>query len=228
MKQSIKQFLNKYPSITEKLKRAKYYLNKTNRSSSKQIHGVDNIFEIHPSAILKNCTIDVEGDHNRVIINENCRLYEVKIYIRGNHNLIVLDSNVTYQSGLLWEVCNHGRISIGENTTIEENVNFQIAEDHLTIAVGQDCMFSSNIFIWPQDWHPINNMNRDRINQGKSISIENHVWVGYDVKILKGVIIGSNNIIGTNALITKSFEEEHVIIAGNPGKITKRDIHWER
>jgi acetyltransferase-like isoleucine patch superfamily enzyme len=104
----------------------------------------------------------------------------------------------------------------------------QISEDDMKIEVGNDCMFSSNISIWTQDWHKIYDEKGQRINNAKNIKIKNHVWIGYDSKILKGVTIENNNIIGTDTVVTKSFEEENVVIAGNPGKIVKRGINWNR
>jgi acetyltransferase-like isoleucine patch superfamily enzyme len=45
------------------------------------------------------------------------------------------------------------------------------------VKIGEDCMFSHNIVIWPQDWHKIITGNGDRINYGSDIEIMDHVWV---------------------------------------------------
>ena len=158
---------------------------------------------------------------------KGCLLSNVKFYIRGNDNLIILHDEVKY-SGTLWTTCNKSCIEIGKGTTTEHNVNMQIAEDNMKIEVGNDCMFSSNISIWTQDWHKICDEKGQRINNAKNVKIKNHVWIGYDSKILKGVTIGNNNIIGTDTVVTKSFEDENVVIAGNPGKIVKKGINWNR
>lgn len=158
---------------------------------------------------------------------EGCRLTNLKFYIRGNDNSIILHEKVRY-NGTLWTQCNRSSIEIGANTTTQSKVGIQISEDDRRIDVGNDCMFSSNISVWAQDWHKIYDENQQLINKGKNVVIKNHVWIGYDAKILKGVTIGNNNIIGTDTIVTKSFEEENVVIAGNPGKIVKRSINWER
>ena len=44
----------------------------------------------------------------------------------------------------------------------------------------------------------------------------------------KGVVIPSNSVVGTNALVTKKFDKENIIIAGTPAKIIKQDIIWDR
>lgn len=54
------------------------------------------------------------------------------------------------------------------------------------------------------------------------IIIGDDVWIGVNATILPGVKIGNNCIIGAGSIITKSFEEDNLIIAGNPAKIIKR------
>ena len=192
----------------------------------KRVSGKNNKIEYN-NAIIRNVYFDVKGENNSIIIMKGCRLQNVKFYIRGNDNSIILHDNVIYD-GTLWTICNNSCIIIGKNTTTEQNVNIQIAEDNMKIEIGNDCLFSSNISIWTQDWHKIYDENGQRINNAKDIKIKNHVWIGYDSKILKGVTIGNNNIIGTDTVVTKSFEDENVVIAGSPGKIVKRGIHWKR
>lgn len=46
--------------------------------------------------------------------------------------------------------------------------------------------------------------------------------------ILKNVKIGSGSVIGINSTVTKSFEEKNVLIVGNPAKIVKNNIKWEK
>ena len=224
MLEKIKNYINKNSSLKRKVKRMLSKLNFI--SVKKRVSGKSNDIA-YKHAILRKTTFDVKGNKNSIIIMEGSKLENVNIFVRGNNNKIILHNNVRYNGQLCTE-CNNSRIEIGMDTTTEQGVIMYIAEDNLSIEVGSDCMFSSHISVWTQDWHPIYDENGLLINSGKSIIINNHVWVGYDVKILKGVTIGNNNIIGTDALVTKSFEDENVVIAGNPAKIVKRGSYWER
>lgn len=38
----------------------------------------------------------------------------------------------------------------------------------------------------------------------------------------------TNSIVGACSVITKQFEEENVILAGNPAKIVKQNVKWGR
>ena len=191
-----------------------------------KIIGEDNSIT-YKYAVLKKVSFDIIGNNNIVIINNGCIINNVKFYIRGDNNHIILHEGIKCSgSSTFWTSCNNGYIEIGKNTSFENNVAFQIAENNLKIIVGEECMFSSNIYVWPQDWHQIIDKNGCRMNFSKDVIIGNHVWIGYDTKILKGVEIGNNNIVGANSLVTKKFSEQNVLIAGSPAIIRKRDINW--
>lgn len=54
----------------------------------------------------------------------------------------------------------------------------------------------------------------------KEIEIKENVWLGNNVVILAGTIIGKNSIVGANSVVKGEFPE-NVIIQGNPAKIIK-------
>ncbi len=51
------------------------------------------------------------------------------------------------------------------------------------------------------------------------IVIGNNVYVGSNCLIMPGVTIGNNIIIAAGSVVTKSYEENGVIIGGNPAKV---------
>ena len=104
------------------------------------------------------------------------------------------------------------------------NVNTKLIIMHglqigYNVAIGWDCE------IIDEDFHSISYNGKQE--RDKKIVIGNHVWIGSGVKILKGVKIGDNNVIAGSSVVTKSFDEQNVLIAGNPAKIIKREISWE-
>lgn len=54
----------------------------------------------------------------------------------------------------------------------------------------------------------------------KDVIIEDDVWVGCNVTILKGVIISKGTIVAAGSVVTKSFPP-YSIIGGNPAKLIK-------
>ncbi|AKE63582.1 2,3,4,5-tetrahydropyridine-2,6-dicarboxylate N-acetyltransferase [Microcystis aeruginosa NIES-2549] len=53
------------------------------------------------------------------------------------------------------------------------------------------------------------------------VVIEDHVWIGFNVAILKRVTIGKGAIIGAGSVVTQDVEP-FTVVAGNPAKIIKR------
>ena len=120
-------------------------------------------------------------------------------------------------------ISNEGKLIIGENTNFTM-IEF-ICRDK--IEIGDKCLFSWNVSLMDTDHHRIF-LNNNIINKSKGIEIGEHVWLGSDVKILKGVKIAKNNIIGSGSIITKSIERENVIVGNSiEVKILKENINWE-
>ena len=57
-------------------------------------------------------------------------------------------------------------------------------------------------------------------NISKAIKIGNHVWIGRDSLVLKGVTIGDGAVIAAGAVVTHNVSPNS-IVAGNPAKIVK-------
>ncbi|MCO1456928.1 hypothetical protein L0Z10_14020 [Burkholderia multivorans] len=51
------------------------------------------------------------------------------------------------------------------------------------------------------------------------------MWIGSDVRVLKGVAIGAGSVIGTGSVVTRDVPER-VVAAGNPARIVRRDVSW--
>ena len=120
--------------------------------------------------------------------------------------------------------CEFGKnISIGNDVYI----NFGcIILDCGEVTIGDNTLLGPNVGIYLAN-HAFD--AQERINGGcfgKPVHIGSKVWIGGDVKILAGVTIGNNSIIGTGSVVTKDIPE-NVIAVGNPcrvlRKITEKD-----
>ncbi len=57
------------------------------------------------------------------------------------------------------------------------------------------------------------------------------MWIGYGACILRGVSVGDNSVVGTSAVVTRSFPE-NAVIAGVPARVIRmreapRSMRWE-
>lgn len=115
------------------------------------------------------------------------------------------------------------RCEFGKNITIEDNVyiNFGcVILDCAEVTIGANTLLGPNIGLYAAN-HSID--AAERIHGGccgKPIHIGKNVWLGGDVKIVPGVSIGDNTIIGTGSIVTKSIPA-NVIAVGNPCKVLR-------
>jgi len=87
------------------------------------------------------------------------------------------------------------------------------------ISIGEGSYIAPNVGIITSN-HDINDL--DKHCEGKNVIIGKKCWIGMNSVILPGVILGDNTIVGAGSVVTKSFLEGKVIIAGNPAKIIKK------
>ena len=98
----------------------------------------------------------------------------------------------------------------------------------MQIEFGDDCQLSANITLRTGDSHSIVDLQGKRINRSKSIRIGDHVWIGNTVLIFKGTQIGNNSIVAGGAVVGGKIFPPYCIIGGNPAKIIKENINWDR
>ena len=112
------------------------------------------------------------------------------------------------------------RVTIKDHTII--NNSFVIIADKTSITIGEHCLIGPNLFITDSDFHGVEIKDRSNGNyQCLPVSIENHVFIGENVRILKGVTIGEGSVIGNSSVVTKSVPP-YSIYAGNPAKLLKK------
>lgn len=84
---------------------------------------------------------------------------------------------------------------------------------HITLLGGNHIFGIKGLY--PRYIQPLNKSNAKKIN------IENDVWIGANVTILKGVTVGTGSVIGAGSVITKDIPP-FTIAYGNPAKPTKK------
>ena len=185
----------------------------------------DYTISIHPSVKLVNCEINSFGKNHTLIIDEGVSLCNVKFRFEGSGSTVHIKTNTIIQQNALFWLENNTSITIGSGSRIE-SVHIAALENKKVI-IGDGCLFASDIEIRTSDSHFIYEKGTtNRINHPSDVIIGNKVWVCAYCKIMKGVNIEDNCVIGSSSLVNKSFKESNVIIAGVPAKIIKRDIEW--
>lgn len=128
------------------------------------------------------------------------------------------------KNGVKWPVSKFTRMPSGFNMEVDpSSLNiFQqpgcyFQNYNATIKIGKDVWIAQNVGIITENHDP---MNPDKHLAAKSVTIEDHCWIGMNAMILPGVTLGEYTTVGAGSVVTKSFPG-HCIIAGNPAKILK-------
>lgn len=84
------------------------------------------------------------------------------------------------------------------------------------ITIGNHVNVGANVVIMDGDAH----QNDPRAGANAPIVIEDNVWIGAGVAVLKGVTIGRNTLIGAGSVVVKDIPA-NTVAAGNPCKPLK-------
>lgn len=167
------------------------------------------------------------GSGNSIYIGKDSKILKFKIHIAGSANLIVIGERCILRGGVSIKAGKKHSLHIGDGTTFQ-SVNLFVGEGK-SITIGRDCMFSARIEIRTTDSHSVINVDTgERVNYPGSVVIGDHVWIGKDAIISKGVTLHSNMIVGAKAFVNRSFNEQYIAIGGVPAKVVKSRVDWSR
>jgi acetyltransferase-like isoleucine patch superfamily enzyme len=174
------------------------------------------------------------------------KIYPI-ISFSGKINNVIVQGRVTIKPGVVidvklgrleiedgvWinkdvEIVSEGQISIGRGTTIQRRAALLG-----NITLGDGCIIAPNVFLssgthifseYPQ--MPIRQQEKLVAEQGrkdsfdKPIVIGNDVWLGINVVVMPGVVIGDGAVVGANSVVVRDVPKM-AIVAGAPARIIK-------
>lgn len=138
----------------------------------------------------------------------------------GENGYLNIGKKLYLSDGCCIGAYGNGLLSIGNNNFFNTNVNITCLN---SIKIGSDNLFGPNIVIVDHN-HNYENPTLKINKQGfqmKEISIGSDCWLGANVVILPGVVIGDHIIVGANSVVTKSILEPGVY-GGVPAKLIKK------
>lgn len=163
-----------------------------------------------------------------------------KVQIQGRP-IVSLASGSRIRIGARCVLCSDSQINaLGINhpvvlRTLRPGAEIVIGEDTgmsggsicaaVSVRIGAGCLIGANVTLADTDFHALSPANR-RYNRNPDeivvspIVIEDNVFIGADVFVLKGVTIGKNSVIGAGSVVTRDIPENS-IAAGNPARVIK-------
>lgn len=139
-----------------------------------------------------------EGAH--LIIDDDFGLYQGASLFVGKNALLHIKGKSFANTNTVINCFE--RIEIGKNTYISDDVRIQDSDNHFIIESG-----------------------RKKSNTAP-IKIGDHVWIGKNAIILKGVTIGDGAVIAAGAVVVKDVPAKS-LAGGNPAKVIRQNIEWE-
>lgn len=91
------------------------------------------------------------------------------------------------------------------------------------IKIGNNVVISENVTLRDSDDHHIEGSSR---SDTQPIIIGDHVWIGMNATLLKGVTVGEGAVIAAGAVVTRDVPA-HTLVAGVPARIIKENVTWK-
>ena len=173
-----------------------------------------------------------------------------KIILESNNirtGMIKLGFNQAHaypHSGIIWEnnggtivfkgkalIGNNSSICIGPNSFCTFGDNFS-ATTTFKLVCWNKIFFDYNVcFGWDNmvldtNFHRLKNINGDFIGKGYGkINIAHDTWIATKCVILGGTELQPFTVVATNSLLSKKYENSHVLLGGSPALIIKEGVY---
>jgi maltose O-acetyltransferase len=106
-------------------------------------------------------------------------------------------------------------IEIGDRVFLNSGVS--ISAHHL-VKIGNGCQIGNHSLFMDNDYHQVGNLHET--GDSKPIILEDDVWLGARVIVLKGVTIGQGAVIGAGSIVTRDIPARSVAV-GSPARVIK-------
>ena len=125
--------------------------------------------------------------------------------------------------------CHEGLVEIGDKTVFGQECTISAYQ---RVRIGEQCVIADRAMFIDFD-HGVTEVDRPIRVQGiykRDTVVGSNVWVGYGACVLRGVRVGDNSVIGTNAVVTKDVPA-NAVVGGVPARIlhmreAPRELCW--
>lgn len=150
-------------------------------------------------------------------------------YLNIGRNVILSGTkNISFGETVLignqcWiDAIDEGVIIVGDHVSMSQNVHIAAKK---YVKIGDGCLIGSDVLITDHN-HSYGIEKSCILPKMRGLTIKGNTvigvncWLGDNVKILSGVVLGDNVVVAANSVVTKSFPSNS-IVGGTPAKIIK-------
>ena len=136
---------------------------------------------------------------------------------------IVIGNHVFLGNKQAWilqkNLCENPELIIGDHTSINYRTVISV---EAKVDIGSYCRIAEEVKIFDNNSHNIYYKDRNMKEEDVApIKIKDHVWIGMNSIILKGVTLGMGSVVAAGAIVTKDVPPM-TLVGGYPAKIIKR------
>lgn len=131
-------------------------------------------------------------------------------WVKNEAGTLECENILLYSGTRLW-AHKGGRLSIGNGTYLNRGTEVIAWE---SVSIGRDCMIGWDCVIMDTDLHPVG----DRPLRNAPVVLQDRVWLGCRVIVLKGVTIGEGAIVSAGSIVTRDVPP-YTVVAGEPARV---------
>ena len=144
-----------------------------------------------------------------------------------NWGVLKMMKNATLNVNDNFDIYSGCQIGIMENAVLNLGSGYIIYNSKIRcyskITIGNNVALSENLTILDSDSHELHG---DSKNKTQPIVVGNHVWIGVNVTILKGVTIGDGSVIAAGSVVNRDVPP-NCLAGGVPAKVIRENISWK-
>lgn len=185
--------------------------------------------------IPKNIILDIQGKDHKIVLNDFIGEGKLFIKLRGTGCFVSFGKGNIIEKGTLTIAGNNypnkiceGSCIIKDNNKFRGNLAIYLPlNKDKTVSIGCNNLFAANTEIIGCTEHEVLDLNtKEVLNTEQNVIIGDHNWIGRDVLFMCKAGIQNNSVVGIRSLITKSFNESNILLAGVPAVIKRRNVTW--
>jgi maltose O-acetyltransferase len=115
-------------------------------------------------------------------------------------------------------------LRIGFSVGLSDRTKINVTE---SVIIGDHCSIGWDVDIADSAWHQVLIPDQEPSPLSQPIVIENNVWLGAHVIVLKGVTIGANSVISAGAVVATNIPP-YSLAGGNPARVIRKIDGWRR
>jgi acetyltransferase-like isoleucine patch superfamily enzyme len=187
----------------------------------------DSTVDVAAQRTMLECKLRITGPNARVVLGAGGTFRQCNFVIEAPDSTLEIGEGVTFTGSIFLKGKAPNKVVIGPGTTCG-NVTI-ICGEGSTVEIGADCMLAWAVEIRTTDSHAIFDIaTGERINAADNIRLGDHVWVAAKTTLLKSTRVAEGSVVGMGAFLNKDFPEPNSLIVGNPARVVRSGIRWER